>query len=114
MYLDDIAISEAPKTPVTEWGVSGFEMSPTGQFAMTVSAGEMRYYDTAVYAALYEGDILKDVKVYSSPEFDENASYTVNDSFDVSDAADDLSVKVFIWRDGMRAVTPSYENNIEL
>lgn len=56
MYLDDITIGDTQSVPPIinpEWGVKELDINAeTGDFTLTVSAGEMRYNDTVIYAAL--------------------------------------------------------------
>lgn len=108
MYLDDITIGTTQDTPPVinpEWAVREFDINAeTGEFTLTVSAGDMRYADTVIYAALYKDGALESVRTFNEPEFDEESLFVAQDSFNMPEDKENLSVKVFIWRGGMRPI----------
>lgn len=53
---------------------------------------------------MYNGGALESVKTFNEPEFDEESLFTVQDSFTMPENKENLSVKVFIWRDSMKPV----------
>ena len=101
MYIDDIEITPLPHKEKAEWQINDIIFSEAdGSYRIRCTKGSGDLNDVKLIAALYSGDVLIGVHIYSADDFD-GSEFEAESAMGLPPGGGKVTLKAFLWADGM-------------